>query len=84
MIGRMVYVALPSGETLPASEFASAQFWEAGAHRETGPIGEVDELVIKMKDPAHKPDSIGGQYARDYATVLESAGVLVYWRFKPK
>jgi hypothetical protein len=80
----MVYLTLPGGETLPASEFASAQFWEAGAHREIGPIGEVDELVIKMKDSNHKPDPVIGQHAREYATALDGAGVLVYWRFKPK
>jgi hypothetical protein len=49
-----------------------------------GPIGEVDELVIKMKDPAQKPDRIIGQQAREYATAFESAGVLVYWQFKPR
>jgi hypothetical protein len=80
----MLYVTLPSGETLHATEFESAQFWEAGARREMGPIGEVDELVFEMKDPAHKPDPIVGQDAREYATVFESAGVRVYWRFKPK
>ncbi len=84
MIGRMVYLTLPSGETLPASELASAQFWEAGAQREMGPVGEVDELVIKMKDPNHKSGPIVGQHAREYATVFEAAGVLIYWRFKPR
>jgi hypothetical protein len=49
-----------------------------------GPIGEVDELVLEMKDPSHKPDPIVGQHAREYATVFEAAGVRVYWRFKPK
>jgi hypothetical protein len=80
----MVYLTLPNGETLPVSEFASAQFCEAGAHRELGSIGEVDEFVIRMKDPAQKPDRIIGQQAREYATAFESAGVLVYWRFKPR
>ena len=84
MIGRMVYLTLPSGETLPASELASAQFWEAGAQREMGPVGEVDELVIKMKDPNHKSGPIVGQHAREYATVFEAAGMLIYWRFKPR
>ena len=41
-------------------------------------------LVIKMKDSNHKPDPIIGQHTREYATALDGAGVLVYWRFKPK
>jgi len=80
----MMYLTLPSGETLPASEFAGAQFWEAGAHRENGAIAEVDELVIRMKNPVHTPEIITGEHARDYATVFDAAGVLVYWRFKPR
>jgi hypothetical protein len=66
----MLYVTLPSRETLPATDFASAQFWEAGAHRGLGPIGEVgevDELVVEMKDRAHQLDCIVGQDAREYA-----------------
>jgi hypothetical protein len=80
----MLYLTLPTGETLLASEVANAQFWEAGAQRDMGPVGEVDELVIKMKDPIRKWESITGQHARECATVFEAAGMLVYWRFKPR